>query len=258
MFANIGRRWVVLGSLVVVAGLLFGCGAAASGGSAGGSEVARLGLFSSGETPYTISVTGSGLASASPDIADINLGVDSSGTSASEVIAENTTQMNKVLEAIRALGIADEDIQTVSYNMWVEQVYNPENGLPTGEIRYHINNQLRIRLRDLTQTGKLLEDALGAGANTVNGIAFSIENPTALQAKARELAIASARAKAESLAAGLGVKLGDVRQVSEYSSGAVPVASYAKAEGMGGGDLSISTGSTAITVDVQIVFDIAR
>ena len=185
--------------------------------------------------------------------------MEATNADAAQAIAENTTKMNAVLAAIEALGVEGKDIQTVNYNMWAEHVRNPETGEPTGQMRYHVNNQVNVRLYDVTLAGQLLEDALSAGANNVDSITFSVDDPTELQKQAREIAIQNARAKADELAAGLGIQVGKVRQVNEYVSGYNPVPMPMMAEGRGGsGEVPITNGSYNVTVEVQIVFDIIQ
>jgi uncharacterized protein YggE len=258
MFSKKVRTGLLVLAAAGMLGLLLGCGAkvqAGGGGTVSGTTYAVNG----GETPYTINVNGSGMASNTPDIVDIQLGVETVNDDAAQTISESTAKMKAVLDAVKALGIEDKDIQTVNYTMWVEQIYNQETGVPTGQVRYHITNQVNVRLHDLTQAGKLLEDALTAGANNVGSITFGVSDPTELQKQARATAVQNARAKAEELAAGLGVQVGKVRQVSEYVSGPVPVATYAKDMGVGGGgEVPIATGSYNVSVEVQVIFDIIQ
>lgn len=253
MFSKKVRTGLLVIAAVGMVGLLLGCGANVQAG--GGTTNASAGS----DTAYTINVSGSGLASNTPDIADIQLGVESVTDVAAQAISESTAKMKAVLEAVKALGIEDKDIQTVNYSMWVEQIYNQETGIPTGQVRYHVTNQINVRLRDLTLAGKLLENALTAGANNVGSITFGVHDPTELQKQARAIAVQNARAKADQLAAGLGVRVGKVRTVSEYVSGPIPVAAYAKDMGMGGGgEVPVATGSYNVTVEVQVVFDIIQ
>lgn len=253
MFTKKVRTSLLVIAAVGMMGLLLGCGAKAQAG--GGTTYASAG----GDVAYTINVSGSGLASNTPDIADIQLGVESVTDEAAQAISESTTAMQAVLDAVKALGIEDKDIQTVNYSMWVEQVYNHETGIPTGQVRYHVTNQINVRLRDLTLAGKLLENALTAGANNVGNITFGVSDPTELQKQARVLALENASAKAEELAAGLGIRVGKVRQVSEYVTGNTPVPMLARDMGMGGGsDIPVATGSYNVTVEVQVVFDIIQ
>ena len=211
-------------------------------------------------TPYVISVTGTGTAATSPDIADVILGVETVASDADVAIRDNTDQMNAVSAALRDSGVAGGDIQTLSFNMWVEQIYGPEG--PTGEVRYHVNNQVRARLREIDRAGEILQRALGAGANSVGGISFGVEDTAALERTARDQAVADARAKAEQLATALGVQLGAVRQVSEavqpvLFKGLVGVEAAAADLG-GGAPVPVSGGEFAVSASLQVVFDIAR
>ncbi len=250
-----GRKWFGL-LLVLGLVLLAGCGARAVAGTPQLSAAAGSG---GSEMAYTINVNGSGMASAAPDIVDVRLGVETIDSDAGEAIAASTERMNAVLAAIEALGVEAKDIQTVNYNMWVEQVRDPE-GMPTDTLRYHVVNELSVRLRDISKTGQLLEDALEAGANTVQGIAFGIEDTEALMQEAREEAIVNARAKAEALAEGLGVSVGKVHQVMEFSSTSqpAPMARMAYEGTGGGGEVPVSGGTLNVQVEVQVVFDIAQ
>ncbi|HNT74209.1 MAG TPA: SIMPL domain-containing protein [Anaerolineae bacterium] len=250
MFNKFGRKsFMVLMLAAVVLGVA-GCGSLAEAG--GG--VAQ----SSGDNGYTISINGSGIATTTPNVADIQFGVESIHSDAAQAISDNTTKMQAVLAAVKALGVADKDVQTVNYNMWIEQIYNQETGMPTGEMRYHVTNQVSVRLRDITKSGELLGAVLEAGANNVNGITFGVDDPTELQNEARVAAVKNARAKAEALAAGLGVRLGKVRLVSEYTSGSAPIPMYDMAMGKGGEAVSIAGGSYNVTVEVQVTFDIIQ
>ncbi len=227
----------------------------------GGSQPTALtsALQSSGEPmPRTISINGLGMASAPPDVALIQLGAETIHTDAAQAISDNTERMTAVMDVLKAMKVEDKDIQTVSYSMWIEQVYDRE-GQPTGETRYHVVNHVRIRLRDLSKTGELLQKAMEAGANNVGGISFSVSDPEALQQKARDLAIADAQAKAKQLAAGLGAQLGPLRQVSEYGGIIAPsVPVFAEGGRGGGGSVPVSGGEFSVTVEIQVAFDIAE
>ena len=206
--------------------------------------------------PRTISVSGSGMAGAAPDVAYVTLGVELTHPDAAVVIDESTKAMEAVLAALKDLGIAEADIQTVNYGLWIEQVFDRE-GQPTDERRYRLNHQVRIKVTDLAKAGQVLQAALKAGANTVAGVEFAIADPTALQRQAREKAMASARAKAEQLAAGFGVKLGAVRSINEFSAPVPVPVTMAMPEGMGGGSVPVQGGTYNVTVEVQVTFDIA-
>ena len=153
---------------------------------------------SNSEPPRTLTVNGDGAASAAPDIVDIQLGVETIDEDPKNAIDVNTSAMESVIEALTDLEVSEDDIQTRSFNMWVEQIYD-EDG-PTGEFRYHVVNQISVRVRDIDKTGDVLGAALGAGANNVRGISFGVEDTQALEEAARDAAVDNAVAKAEQLA----------------------------------------------------------
>ncbi len=207
--------------------------------------------------PATISVNGVGTASATPDVAYIQIGVEAINSDPAAAVKENTDKMTAVIAALKEQGIPAEDIQTVNYSMAVETIVD-RDGQPTGETRYHVTNQVRIKVTDLSKAGGVLTAALEAGANTVGGIEFSVQDPVALQTQARNKAIADAQAKATQLATGFGAKLGPVHNVNEYSGPASPAPRYDASAGIGGGgQVPVSPGQFTVTVEVQATFDIA-
>ena len=210
----------------------------------------------SSEAPRTLTVNGDGAASDAPDIADIELGVETIDADPTVAIDDNTTAMDNVIEALTDLDIDEDDIQTRSFNMWVEQIYD-EDG-PTGEFRYHVVNQIAVRVRDIDMTGDVLGAALAAGANNVRGISFGVEDTQALEEAARDAAVDNAVAKAEQLAERLGVKVGSPRHIAEVSGGFPQAARVERAVVFesAGGSVPVSPGDFTVRVSVNIVFDI--
>lgn len=249
---------VALVALSLFGLLVAGCAVpAVAGGSPAAANSAALlaAQEANSETlPRTISVNGSGVASAAPDIAYITLGVETVNADPAQAVAENNAAMTAVIEAIKALGVAEADIQTVNYTMWIEQVVD-RDGIPTGETKYHVSNQVRVKVTDFAKTGEVLQAALAAGANTVAGVEFAVSDPAALQQQARDQAVAAAQAKAAQLATGFKVTLGPVRNINEFSSVAQPMAMVADTGG--GGPAPIAGGSFSVTVELQVVYDIA-
>ena len=204
----------------------------------------------------TLTVNGDGAASAAPDIADLELGVHTINEDPTVAIVDNTTAMAYVIEALTDLDIDEDDIQTRSFNMWVEQVYGPDG--PTGEVLYHVVNQIMVRVRDLDMTGDVLGAALAAGANNVSGITFGVEDTQALEEAARDAAVDNALAKADQLAERLGVKVGSARHVTEISGGFPQETRLERAMAFdsGGASVPVSPGDFTVRVSVNIVFDI--
>ena len=210
----------------------------------------------SSEAPRTLTVNGEGAASDAPDIADIELGVETIDEDPTVAIDDNTTAMDNVIEALTDLDIDEDDIQTRSFNMWVEQIYD-EDG-PTGEFRYHVVNQIAVRVRDIDMTGDVLGAALAAGANNVRGISFGVEDTQALEEAARDAAVDNAVAKAQQLAERLGVTVGSPRHIAEVSGGFPQAARVERAVVFesAGGSVPVSPGDFTVRVSVNIVFDI--
>ena len=221
--------------------------------------IATVGASSDEDAPAatmrTISVNGDGAASAAPDIADLELGVQTIDEDPTVAIVDNTAAMANVIETLVDLDIDEDDIRTLTFNMWVEQVYGPDG--PTGEFLYHVVNQIMVRVRDLNTTGDVLGAALAAGANNVSGITFGVEDTQALEEAARDAAVDNAVAKAEQLAERLGVKVGSARHVSETSGGRPPERlERAVAFESAGASVPVSPGDFTVRVSVNIVFDI--
>lgn len=240
---------VAVGLLVVIA-LATGCSGAIGGSSAGEGVV----------NYNTITVTGSGDATGAPDVAYIQLGVNVSDANAGTAIDEANTIITAVRAALIQAGVADEDIQTTSFNVYSEDLYDPLTGQPSGEVRYHVQNILNVTVRDVATTGAVLDAALSAGANNVLGLSFSISDTSALEADARAQAIEDARARAQQLADVLGVTLGEPVVVSETFFGPGPV--FTGGLGGGGGaapaEVPVSAGQLTVSVQVNVTFAISR
>jgi uncharacterized protein YggE len=207
------------------------------------------------QTPPAISVMGVGVASAKPDIVDIQLGVETVADEPISAVRVNTQRMNAVMEVLDNRGIPTGNIQTTYYSMWVEEIYD-EVGQPTGEKRFRVTNQVNVRLDDIAIVGELLQDAIGAGATNVVGITFGVADTTELKQTAIENAMMDARNKAESIGSALGIEIGEVRQVFEASIYSPPYPYYAEKVGLGGGGgaVPISEGQFSMTVQLQVEF----
>jgi hypothetical protein len=207
--------------------------------------------------PGTITVVGEGKVKGSPDMAQANIGVEVFGSDITQATSEAAQMMEQVMAALTAQGVAEGDIQTSYYNVWVERPYTPDGSQST-EVIYHVNNNLLVTIRDLTKVTTTLGAAIEAGANSINGVTFSIADPSALQSQARQLAVENGKATAEELATLNGVTLGQVVSVSEIiSSGVYPYSDVAAAQGLGGGGAGpIVPGEVEISTQLQISYAI--
>lgn len=211
---------------------------------------------SQAEPPRTISVTGSGVAYLTPDIAYINIGVHTENASAEEALAENSANTEEVIAAIQDFGVAERDIQTTNFSIWPNQIYG-NDGRPTGEITYMVDNTVMVTVRDLDRIGELLNVVVDAGSNQINGIQFDVADKAAALATARTAAVAEARQIASELAEAAGVELGEIQAINSGSSAPTPVFGGAElARLQADASVPISRGQLTVQVDVNVVFAI--
>ncbi len=208
--------------------------------------------------PRTITVVGEGTVATQPDIAQVQIGVEIKGDNAQEASAEAAATMDAILAALTQAGVATKEIQTTGYNIWVEQRVGPD-GAATDQVIYHVGNSVSVIVRDLEKVGDVLDAAIAAGANSIYGVNFSVDDTDEVMAEARRLAAADALARAEELAGLHGVALGEVVSVSEViNSGAVPMYDSVNASmGLSSAAGPISLGELQMTARLQVVYAIA-
>ena len=156
-----------------------------------------------------VEVSGEGSVGAAPDFARVTLGVTSTGKNAGEAMAANAKAANGLVSLIKAEGVAPADIQ--SSELSISPMFSqPSPGQQTEPTitGYSVSNNVTVTLRDIPRLGALLDKAVSAGANSLYGIGFGHNDPSALLDKARPLAVADARRKAEIYASVGGARIG--------------------------------------------------
>jgi hypothetical protein len=167
-----------------------------------------------------ISVVGSGIVLAQPNIARITLGVEVFDGSLTNAQANAARTMDAVISKLKAHGIADDDIRTTSYN--INPQYEPGRDPAAAALRgYQVQNLVDVRVTNVSTLGQILDDVVSAGATRVFGIRFEADNMEALKSQARDQAMQNARAKAEQLARDAGVSLGRAIAIQESDIGGV-------------------------------------
>lgn len=205
---------------------------------------------------HTISVGGSGKVTVTPDLATVRLGVMVQRPTAKAARQDAAVAMTGIVDALRKLGIADKDITTALVSL--SPVYDYSNNGAAPKITgYQLANSVSVTVRDLSILSDVLDNGIAAGANTVDGVSFDVADRTAAEAKAREAAIADARAKADTYAKGLGIAITGVASVTEsvstpvwygpnYAMGAAPTDK--------GASTPVLPGSTDVVIAVQVAF----
>jgi uncharacterized protein len=210
----------------------------------------------SGNNVNQISFTGEGKVYTSPDIAFVDFSVVTQGTNIDKVQDDNTKKMNKVVEYLKSFGIEEKDIKTTNYNLYPQYTY--ENNQIPQIMGYQINQTLSVKIRKIDQAGEILKNVVNAGINQVNSFYFGVENDEEIKEQARQIAIETAKKKAEKMASQIGIRLGKIIGFSE-SSGGYPVPMYDsyKASGMGGsGTPNIQAGENEIIVNVTLNYEV--
>ncbi len=209
------------------------------------------------QTDRAIMVNGLGKVKIKPDIAYIYVGVHTERASASEAVAANNASTTNLMEALKANGIAETDMQTSNFSIWQNTPYGPD-GLPAGTT-YVVDNQVYITVRNLESLGKVLDSAVQAGANNVNSIQFDVADKSGALSEARKEAVKAALAQATELAEAAGVNLGDVARI-EYTDGNYSYNYMGYGMGGGGGGemasstVPITTGQMEITANVSVTY----
>ncbi len=233
-------------------------------------EIISIKYVGKGDFPSlsNISVTGKGEAISIPDIATFSFSVNENAKTVKEAQNKATEKTNTALKVIRSGGVADKDIKTISYS--INPHYEYEQGICsqygcTGgksvQSGYDVSQTIEVKIRDLEKAGELFDSIGNAGIKTVNGLTFAIDDIDVVKEKARQIAIANAKEKAEKIAKSLGVKL--VKITSYYDSSDEVYPMYAR-EGMSA-DTGIMKASIApeipkgeqkVTASVSIGYEI--
>jgi len=210
-------------------------------------------------SPVVISVQGEGKVMAAPDIAQVQFGVQTERfPTAEEAMAELSERMNAVIDAVKNEDVDAKDITTQYLSL------NPAYDWKEGERvdrGFEANQNLTVKIRDVSKIGDVLAAATTAGANQAGGVSFTIDDPDELRAQARTEALADAEGKAEKLAGQLGKRLGDLRGFSEGGNSVVPPGimrmAVDEAVGMGGiASVQVPSGEQEVLVTVSLTYEL--
>jgi uncharacterized protein YggE len=254
------RTWGVRG--VRTAGAALALAGLLAAGAVGNTGVVRAQDLTTPEAAMvagvpTVSVSGHGQVNVPPDTASVSIGIDVIKPTLAEAQEQATAQATALIEAMKAAGIADEDIQTAYFSVNILRDYS-ENADPTQITGFEIVNQLQLTVRDTDMLGELLDEAVNAGANNINGVTFYVDNQTAAASEARRLAVEDARTKAEELAAAAGLRLGPVISIAEGTASPMPpvYASTGVEMAMPEAAVPVQPGSSTVSVDVSVIFEL--
>lgn len=169
--------------------------------------------------------SGEGEAKVAPDRASLLVNVQTRGATAASAASENARTTRAVLDALARLGLPREQLGTQGYSVNPEYKYDKEGGSPrvTG---YVVTNTVRAETHNVEQAGTMIDAALGAGANLINGLSFYASSIDAPRRQAISTAVANARADAEAMARAAGGSLGNLLEMSTQGPISVPRPMY--------------------------------
>jgi uncharacterized protein YggE len=222
-----------------------------------GSETTRI--ENNGEAQTGITVTGEGRVQGAPDVAMVQLGVSTLRPTVAEARQQAATSLEAILNSVQTNGVDDDDIQTQQLYIQPEYDYRNNEMILRG---FRVENTLSVKIRDIDTTSAVIDDAVAAGGDDtrLQGISFTIDDPTELQKQAREQAVANARAKADTLASAGGISVGDPIIINEGTSYTPPIPYAAGAESaadrQAAPDTPIEPGQLEVVVHVTVTWTI--
>ncbi len=227
----------------------------------------------------TINVSGIGKAVAIPDIATFSFTVTKEAKTAADAQKQAADASNKVFAVIKKDGVDDKDIKTSNYSLYPKYDYSQAvcpQSVSSSDVRgvsspvycppskqvltgYELSQTFEVKIRKTETAGQIVADVTAAGATNINGPTFGVDNEDVVIAQARNEAIANAKAKAESIAKGLGVRLVRIINFSE-NEGGYPMPMMKAAYGMGGADVAsapqLPAGESNYSRTVNITYEI--
>jgi uncharacterized protein len=208
-----------------------------------------------GTPEHVVTVAGTGEVSVSPDVADVVVGVMVQKPTVTEAQSAAATAMTAVIAAIKKDGVDARDIVTVNVSLTPVYDYSSSGSAPR-LVGQQFTNTVKVTVRNLSSIAAVIDDSIAAGATTVSSISFRLNDPKAVQAQARQAAMADARTKADALTGAAGVSVKGVAEITETTSNPTPVyySSSLDAKAAAGVSTPIQTGTTDVVVQVTVSY----
>ena len=205
------------------------------------------------EEMRTVTVSGSGEIVVAPDLAYIDLGVQTKNPDAALAQSENADLMTKVINAIKAAGIDEKDIKTTGYSLYQTYDYGIEG--ERSDPYYVANNIVNVKIRDVDAVGEIIDIASKAGSNSINSIRFALEDDSVYYQEALKLAMESAKGKATAIMDTFDKVPGIPSSVSESSGGGNLYYDYYPAKAAMEASTPIESGEITISASVSVTYD---
>ena len=229
-----------LGKILLLAGVLLAAAAIA------GVAQPHLGRSATPSAGTAITVTGDGTVDATPDRASFTFGVTTQASTAAEALSRNASEARAIVDALKKAGVVSSDLQTTQVSLW-PQTSNDGTQI-TG---YQASNSVQVTAA-LGKSGELVDAAVGAGANNVEGPNLDTTDKSSLYAQALKQAVAAAETKARAIADAEGLTLGAVLKVREGNAAPVPI--FAAEKAATGTEVPVEAGTQQIQASVTVTY----
>ncbi len=251
----------------------------AAAGALSGCTYHQIDVAAAGQ-PRGLTVSGTGRLTAEPDMASVRIGVETRHSDAKVAVEENNRRMTLVVANVKGLGLPEADLQSANFSIHYEVNHReppPPRKAPLEETveqaategptlrppapppqrgEFVVNNTLVVLVRDLALLSDVLGTATSVGANSISGVDFEIDDSSALQAQARDAAIADAMQKAERLAKAAGTPLGRLVRLEEGGGGAHPMSETMFRMSAAKSSVPIQSGTMEVTESVTLTFEL--
>jgi len=224
-----------------------------------------LPAFAQDNTPLaTINISATGAATAAPDMAVVTSGVVTEGKSAREALSANNEAMNALIAVLESAGIENRHIQTSGFSVQPNYVHSDkrdQNGyvLPPKINGYRVSNMVTVSVFELDNLGVVLDQAITVGANSINGVSFSVSDPTRLLDEARKQAMAEAIKNANIYADAASVSLSRVINISENSGySPQPMRNMARMEMSMSDAVPVQAGEVDYSITVNVTWELMQ
>ena len=206
----------------------------------------------------TLTLTGEGLAEAKPELAIVQIGVAVTAKVAKDALAENSKLLTAALNAAKEAGIEPRDLQTSGLSLRPD-IVRADKWPHREVVGYQVNNNVTMRVRDISKLGSLLDRLVVLGINDIRGISFSVENPAPLVEQARAAAIRDVMEKAQKAAEAANLRIVRVLELSEEGAEApgprqIVMARVASSPRP---DVPVEAGEIVYRARVNAIFEIA-
>lgn len=208
----------------------------------------HLGRSATTTTGSTITVTGNGTVDVTPDQVSFDFGVTTNGTTAAEALSRNSARAQSIIDALKKAGIASAHIQTTQVSLWPQTNHNGR--VITG---YQASNSVNVTA-PLAKSGSLVDAAVGAGANNVDGPTLDTSQKDSLYNQALKQAVLQAKGKAQAIASAAGLTLGSQLKVHEGGQTPIVYAEQSLAAGPAKVATPIEAGTQKIQASVTVMY----